>query len=343
MSVTSYFQALPKVELGVQFEGVVPQKTLLMIADQNDRTTVKGFANTKKLMQEPDYNHLEALTDQLAGWVEYPDDLTRMAYDIGVALGKQNIHYAEIGVNPLLYTQGSMSFEKFIEALYDGADRAKRGWNVTLTWVLNIPRADPRRADELTRWALGATGRKNGVVALGLSGKENLADIAQFERPFKNVEKKDLPRVIQAGDVDGATELSEVLSTTNPTRLIGGWGAVDSEDVLNELATRQIPVAVCPTRELRYGRVAEYGDYPLRRLLDAGVQVVFTALLPELFKTTLADEYAHAVEAGLVSVDEAEEIALNSIRHSLLPADARAALIEQFETRRAELKAEHLA
>jgi adenosine deaminase len=117
---------------------------------------------------------------------------------------------------------------------------------------------------------------------------------------------------------------------------------VDSDEVLADLAERKIPVTVCPTRELRLARIADYAEYPLRRLLDAGVPVVFTSLNPEFYKTTLAQEYANAVDSGLVTVEEAGEIALNAIRYSLLPADARDALIAQFEESRATLKAEHL-
>lgn len=342
MSIESYLRAIPKFELGLQFEGIVPQKSFLMIADHNDKTSEKGFAGVKRLLAEPDYAQLNNLTDVLSTWVLYPDDLTRLAYDVGVALSKHNVKYAEISLNPLQYTQSNMSFEKFIEALADGADRAKRGWGVSLNWVMNIPRSDPRRSDEISRWALSATGRKNNVVALGLGGREDSADAVQFERPFRNVEKKDLARVVQAGDQSGVNGIAETLQYMNPNRIVGGWGATESDELLKQISARGIPLAICPTRELKLNRIASIEEYPLRRLLDAKVPVVFTGLLPEFYKTSIADELINAVNANLIRLDEADEIVLNGVRYSLLPDDEKRETLKTFQSEMNALRAENL-
>jgi aminodeoxyfutalosine deaminase len=342
MSVESFIRALPKAELGLQFEGSIPHRALLMVADHNDKKTEKGYLSVERQLREPDYNKLPELVMALSQWVEFPDNLTRLTYEIGVALSKQNIRYAEISVNPLLYTQNNMSFDKFIEAMADGADKVYRGWKVRLNWILNVPRDDPRRTDEIARWSMSATGKKNGVVAIGLAGREESQPANLFERAFRNVEKKDFPRVIHSGDSKGAEAIVDVLQHINPSRLLGGWGAANAEGVLERLAEQKIPTVLYLTREMRLGRVAAQGEYPLRALLDAGVLTMLSAGLPELYKTTLADEYYHMVEAGVLSADEVVAMVLNSVRYSFLPADEKAALLAEFTAEIETLRAEHL-
>jgi len=342
MSVESFIRALPKAELGLQFEGSIPHKGLLLVADHNDKKSEKGYLSVERQLKEPDLNKLPELILALSQWVEFADNLTRLTYEIGVSLAKQNIRYAEISVNPLLYTQNNMSFDKFIEAMHDGADRVYRGWKVRLSWILTVPREDPRRTDEIARWSMSVTGKKNGVVAIGLAGREESQSAAPYERPFRNVEKKDFPRVIHAGDTKGAEGIADVLQHINPTRILGGWGATNAEGIMQRLAEARIPLILYITRDVRMTRAASYTDYPLRPLLDAGVPVTLSAGMPELYKTSTANEYLHMVDAGVLTVDEVVELTLNSVRHALLPADEKAALLAEFSAEIESLREQHL-
>lgn len=343
MSVENFIRALPKADLGLQFEGTIPQKALLMVADHNDKKAEKGYQSVERALKDPEYSKLPDLIQALSHWIEFPDDLTRLVYEIGVALSKQNVRYAEISVNPLLYIAQGMGFEKFIEAMWDGADRARRGWQVQLQWVLNVPRDDPRRSDEISRWAMSATGRKNGVIAIGLAGREEVQPASVFERAFRNLEKKEFPRVIHAGDSLGSEGLQDTLEHINPSRLLGAWGAADNAPVLERLSNDKITLAAYLTREMRVGRIEAYNEYPLRALLDAGVPVTLSAGMPEFYKTTTADEYIQAVEAELLTVDDVVEMTLNSVRYSLQSAESKAAMLSEFAAEIDRLREEHLA
>lgn len=342
MSVESFIRALPKAELGLQFEGSIPHRALLMVADHNDKKTEKGYLSIERQLREPDYNKLPELIAAVSQWIEFPDNLTRLTYEIGVSLSKQNIRYAEISINPLMYTQNNMSFDKFIEAMADGADRVYRGWKVRLNWILNVPRDDPRRTDEIARWSMSATGRKNGVVAIGLAGREESQPANAFERPFRNVEKKEFPRVIHSGDSKGAEAIADVLEHINPSRLLGGWGAAHAEGVVERLVAQKTPTVLYVMRDVRLGRAPSHAEYPLRTLLDAGVVTLLSAGYPELYKTTLADEYLHMVNAGVLSVDEVVAMLLDSVRHSFLSAEDKATLLAEFTAEIEALRAEHL-
>lgn len=343
MSVESFIRAIPKVELHIQLEGAMLKETLMVIAEQNDIIeSLKHFNQWAALLDRPDYKRLDDIIRTGSKWLLQPDDLTRLVYEMGVGLAKQNVRYAEVSVNPTLYMDGGLTFEQFLSAINDGRDRAARGWGIELAWVLVVPRDQPRRADDYLRWATGTAARRGGVVGIGLGGPENAQPAAQFERPFRSAAKKGVPRVAYAGEMLGAAGILDVLTYVQPSRIIHGWGALESPDIVRLLDEQQIPLCVTMTRALRLEQIQSYADYPLRQLLDEGLLVALSAGMPELDKTTLTGEYLAAFEHGGIDLQELEEIALNAVRASLLPDDDKQTMLQQFSETYAQLRAEHV-
>ncbi len=342
MSLESYIRALPKVELHVHLEGAILKQTLLTIAEQNDISdNTKHFADWVHLFDHPDYSRLDDLAQTYCAWLEQPEDITRIVYDLGVTLYKQNVRYAEVSVNPIAFMQSGIPFETLLDALNDGRSRVERGWGVRMGWILSIPRNEPRRADEIARWATSTAGKKGGVIALGLSGREDAQPAGQFERAFRTAEKKNLPLTAHAGGVLHAEGILDVLTTLNPVRLYDGWGAADAPDVLTRLADQQIALGVSMAGALCKGQAKRYADYPLRALVDAGVPVVIGADMPGYFKTSITEEYFAAVEHAGLHIDELEETVLNSIAYSMLAPEEKAALTEEFKAEFLRLRQEH--
>lgn len=343
MTTESFVQALPKVELNVQLEGAVQRNTLLMIAEQNDiRESLKHFDDWVRLIETPDYKRVGDLTRTTCAWLKHPDNLTRIVYDLGTALSKQNVRYAEVGVNPAMFPELTQSYEAFLGLINDGRDRARRAWGIDLAWIFVIPRDEPRRADELARWVTTAAAQRGGVVALGLSGDENAQPVGQFERPFSMVEKKDFPRVARAGDAQGAEGVIKTIETLHPTRIIDGRGTADQPEALAALKQRDITLAISLIRAQRQGWVETIADYPLRRLYGEGVSLTVGTDMPCVYHTTLNDEYRAVVEQCGFTTEELEDLALNAVRSSYLPEAAKAEMLAAFTEAYAAARAEHL-
>jgi adenosine deaminase len=342
MAVEDFVHAMPKAELNVRLEGAVRKDTLLLIAEQNDiPSTTKRFDEWVQLLEEPDYERVDEIVRTTSQWLQQPDDLTRVVYDVGVSLSQQNIRYAEVCVNPSLFMQPGMSFEDFLEALNDGRDRVQRGWKVQMNWILVVTRDEPRRADEIMRWATSVTGKRGSIVGIGLLGRDDLQPVGQFERAFSAAQKKDVPRMAQVGEAGGAEAITEVLEHLQPLRLVDAWGAIESPELLQTLADNRYPVVVNMGRALRQRWIPDYTAYPLRRLYDENVRLVLSADIPLFQGTTLSDEYLAAVEQNGLSLDELEELALNAVACSFLPDEERSTLLGEFREAYARLRAEH--
>src|SRR5215211_262108 len=135
MTTASFIAALPKVELSIQLAGAIQPKTLTLIAERNEiSATLKHFDNWLALMHEPDVSKLYDIIRMAASWLKTADDLTYIVYDLGTTLAKQNVRYAEVCVDPLLFPDLNLSYDGVLTAINDGRDRAKRAWGVDMAW-----------------------------------------------------------------------------------------------------------------------------------------------------------------------------------------------------------------
>jgi adenosine deaminase len=344
MSLATFIEAMPKVELHVHLEGAMIESSLLNAASRNEiDTSLRHFQDWVQQFRAAEVKRIWDNLRMFSSWLRHPDDLTRAIYDVGVLMHRQNVVYAEVGISPVLLESIPMTAEEFFNAVNDGRDRVRRAWGVELAWVLFVSRDEARRAEDIARWAMSPTGRKGFVIALGLTGQEDKGQVASFERSFGNASKKEVPLVVRAGDVQSGEGILAAIETLHPQRLLDARGLLNHEAALNAVRTRNIPVCFSISRAVRHGWVASPDAYPLRALLEAGVQVVLVSDLPNVYHNTLNDEYRLAVEACGLSVDELCDVALNAVRYSYLPDARKAALIEEFNGTYERLRAEHLS
>lgn len=340
MNLEELIKAMPKVELNIRLEGLFRKDTLVTIAEQNEiPATMKRFREWLALLDTPDYKRLDEIVTTVAQWIQQPDDLTRLVYDLGVDLSKQNVRYAEVIVNPVTHMPPGWTLDEFMSALNDGRDRVQRAWGVRLAWIIVVPREEPRRADDLSRWVANNANKRKEIVSFGVVGQDDTQPIAQFERAFNAVSKKDVPIVIEAGNTVGAEAILEAFEL-NPARIVGGRGAADAPDVLQHFADTQVPLVISVSQALCLNWVDKFADYPLHQLYENNINLVISADMPSLFKSTLTDAYLGLIEHSGFSLEEVQELALNAVRNSFLPPDEKTAMLEKFQEEYAQLSSE---
>lgn len=340
MKLEDFIKAIPKVELGLRFEGAVRKQILLTIAEQNDiPDKIKRFGDWAGLLEKPDYKRLDEIIRMTTTWWQYPEDFSRMAYDVGVMLARENVKYAEVLINPtVLLPQANMSVDELLEALNDGRDRAMRGWGVRLEWILVAPRDEARKFEELVRWATSTIARRNSIVAVGLTGKEDPIIPNPFERSIVLANKKDLPIVIQAGHQFKADGILQALRDLSPARILDAWGLVDAPDAINQVLEREVTIVTSLERALHSDWVKRYADYPLADLMKQGIKPVISADMPTYYKSTLTGEYQAIIQHAGLPIEALEALALNAVANSFLSPIDKAEMIEQFASDYAQLK-----
>lgn len=340
MSVDSFIAAMPKVELYVQLEGAFSKETLALIAEQNDvPLKVKHYDQILRSLDNPDYARVDELMRTISQWVQQPEDLTRIVYELGVSLAKQNVRYAEVGICPLYFLDQGITFEQFLSAINDGRDRAERAWRVKMAWILHISVNDPRRAEDVLRWATSTAARKGGVVGFGVVGREIASSVEDFERVLKTAQKKGIARVIQAGNTPEAIQL--IVEHLAPDRLIGSGVGAQDENASRILSDQKVAYEVAVSGTIKSGLISRIEDHPIRRMVDDGLQVGLGAGLPALFQTTLMSEYTKLVRNLGFSIGEIQALCLNAVQASFQEEDAKQAMRDAFEAEFARLCVEH--
>ncbi|MEO1645140.1 MAG: hypothetical protein AAFR67_08125 [Chloroflexota bacterium] len=347
MSIENVIREMPKVDLHVQFEGAIDRAFIKQIAEQTDIAKrdfkkPREYQKVVKRFAELDFKELDEIARMISSWVRHPEDIARAVYDLAVGFNKQNIKYAEIAVNPAIYTDLGITFPNLMDALHDGADRSKRAWGVEIKWLMSMPRERPRKSDDIARWATSATGAKLGVIGLTLVGREDAQPIAQFKKAFSTAEKAGIARITHMFSYPDADSFDGVLSIVEPQRITDAWGVLDSPDAVSYLVEHDIPILVTPSREVKLGRIDSIADYPISEMLENGLNVAIGSGMPSLFETSVTDEYIALAEGG-VTIEEIQLLNRNAIRASLMESDAKRDLMANFEQSIIELHDQYLA
>lgn len=333
MSIRDFIAAIPKVELNLQLTGAFRRESLLMIAHQNGiPAQLEDFDGWIELLDNPDYARLDEIARIAGSWVMYPEDIALVVYDMGLALSKQNVLYAEVAVAPPDFIGSAhMNFDAFFDALNDGRDRVLRAWNVDLSWILCIPWDNPRSGDDVARWATSGAAQLGNVVGMGLIGSEGAQPVGQFRRAFDTARNKEIYTVVNAGSVLGIQGIDNALAELSPHRLTDSWGIAGHSATRDSLAENGIPIVVSLHRALRQGLTRSASDYPLRQLLDSGVQVLLSSGMPSLLGATLIDEYELAHTACGLDVDSLVQLMRQSIALSFLDEERKEKLLLSFD------------
>ena len=77
---------------------------------------------------------------------------------------------------------------------------------------------------------------------------------------------------------------------------------------MRALANAGVRLNLCPTSNVKLGRVAGLQEHPIRALFDAGVKVTINTDDPLIFGCTLSSEFLALHDAGVMTPDELDSI-----------------------------------
>lgn len=344
----SYLRAAPKAELHVHLEGSIQPATLLMLAQRNGITLPAGdVEGLRRWFTFRDFPHFIDVYVAITRCLKSSDDYELIAYEHGAEMARQHVRYAEVTFSPSTHDFLGVPFDVAFGGLTRGRARAHADFGVEINWVFDIVRnidADGRRdhyADYTTRVAI--EGMADGVVALGLGGMEAGYPAEAFARWFEIARSAGLHSDPHAGELSGPESVWGAIRALGAERIGHGVRAIEDPALVAYLAEHQIALEVNPTSNLRLGIYPDLAAHPLRRLRDAGVIVTINSDDPPLFNTTLNDEVALLPDAFGIDLATADEILLDAVRHSFLPAERKQTLEAAFRAEMAALRAQHLA
>jgi adenosine deaminase len=322
--------ALPKAHLHLHFTGSMRHATLVELAAEHRVHLPEALAEEwppqLSAADERGWFRFQRLYDIARSVVRTQEDVRRLIGEAAEDERSDGSGWLELQIDPSGYAARFGGLTAMLELVLDAASRAAATTGVGIGIIIAANRTKhPLEARTLARLAALYAG--HGVIGFGLSNDERRGRIADFGPAFGIAERAGLLLVPHGGELAGPASVVACLDELRADRIGHGVSAATDRTLMARLAASRVTLEVCPTSNVALGVAASPRDVPLRRLLEAGVQVALGADDPLLFGPRLATQYELAREVFGLADGELAELARMSVRSSAAPAEVKARLL----------------
>lgn len=261
----------------------------------------------------------------------------------GVLGSMDEMHaWNEAYIGPVFKAPGrrALPFEAtFAQCLRDGVVRIDMGLDVAVvarewstpadawTWLSHIHRRDAPMVDWLPQLGASRGSRPEKVeawveplLALGtfktfdLYGDELARPIEAFKSVYRRAKAAGLILKCHVGEWGTADDVVRAVEVLELDEVQHGIAAAQDPAAMRFLADAGIRLNLCPTSNLKLGRVERIEDHPVRRLYDAGVRVTVNSDDPLMFGSDLSEEFLLLFQSGVMNAAELDLIRLGALR-----------------------------
>lgn len=328
---------MPKAELHLHLDGSVRPATALELA--RDRGLDEGMdlagisARLRAAPQVADQAELLRAFDLPIALMQDFEAIERITHELVEDVGLDGTRYVEIRWAPALHLGRGLSLHDSIRAVVEGAraGAARTGVEARLIAVALRSHAPSVSVDVAREAATFMDG--DGVTGFDLAGAEEaFPDPSLHREAFDIAREAGLGITIHAGEWGGPAQVRRALSV-GADRIAHGSVAGEDADLMRDLIARSITLDLCPTSNVQASIYPSLAEFPLPRLLRAGVPVTLSTDDRTVSGLTLVEEYARAESEMGLSAAELWAMNMHALRVAFLPSEesVRAGLIAEFE------------
>jgi adenosine deaminase/aminodeoxyfutalosine deaminase len=315
----AFIRTLPKAELHLHLEGSLTPETLVELRRRHGKEST--LAEAEALYQYKDFlgflTAFKTLTDDL----ETPDDYELITYRLMEQLKAENVLHAEVYVSVGMCLWRKLDFGAIFEGLERGRGRGETEFGVSLLWIFDAVRQfGAEKAQPV--FELAAKYRDRNVVGIGIGGDEQKGPPELFRKQYGYAADQGLRLTVHAGENAGPESIWGALNL-GAERIGHGLTAGQDQELMEELAKRQIPIEICLSSNLRTGCCAKVSDHAVRRYFDQGLMLTLNTDDPAMFGTSLTHEFELAQSEFGFTDEHLRELARNSFEASFLPAEKK--------------------
>jgi adenosine deaminase len=288
--VREALRVVPKVELHLHLDGAMALPWLLERVRRRDGAGVTLEMLRARLAFRTFGEFIECWVWK-CGFLDRYADFESLAESVLRGLAEVGVVHVEPSISPGDYeTAHGLEAAGVLDAVLRGMERATRAHGISCGLVVDLirnhgPATAARRLEEITPY------RGQGVVAVGLGGSEAEFPPGPFADVFAEAARRGFHRTAHAGEVAGPDSVRAALDRLGVERVDHGIRAIEDAALVARLARDRVPLAVCPTSNVRTGAVPSLAQHPLRRLYEAGVPVTVNSDDPPFFGVSILDEY----------------------------------------------------
>lgn len=316
---SGFIPTLPKAELHLHLEGSVSPQTLVELRRRHGKQS--SLAEAESLYQYQDFLGFLMAFKTLTEDLQTPEDYELITYRLMEQLKAENVLHAEVYVSVGVCLWRKQDFDAIFEGLERGRRRGEQDFGVSLLWIFDAVRQfGPESAQ--TVFELAAKYRERNVIGIGIGGDEQKGPPELFREQYAYAADQGMRLTAHAGESAGPESIWGALNL-GAERIGHGLTAYCDQELIEELATRQVPVEICLTSNLHTNCCARISDHPVRRYFDQGLMLTLNTDDPAMFRTSLNREYELAQAEFGFSDEHLRELARNSFEASFLPPEQK--------------------
>jgi adenosine deaminase len=309
--------ALPKGHLHLHMEAAMRPGTLAELAAEHG-------VPVPEIGAFGDFSAFEATYEAATGVLRREQDMRRLLWELVEDARADGAWYVEPALYAPAHRERFGSDEEVVELVIDGLRIAGAELGVGVGLMIAGDRmCDPAECEAQARIAAQHAGQ--GVVSFGLASDERGNPPEPFAEAFRIARGAGLISAPHAGELAGPESIEGALEALGADRVQHGVRAIESAELLRELAERGTCLDVCPTSNAALGVYPRAAEHPLPDLLAAGVRCSLNADDPLLFGCGLLEEYELC--RAEMALDDADMAAIAAA--SLEASGAPSELVEQ--------------
>ncbi len=220
-----------------------------------------------------------------------PEDYARLAREFVEDALAQNVIYGELFVSPSVWTffNPSLDVRATVEAIANELRNARP--HATFKLLADVTRNFGAGSAMATAQTMAGMTELD-VIGVGLGGDETRFPASLFADVFAYARAQGLHCVAHAGESAGPASVREAVERLRAERIGHGIRALEDRATVELLATRRIPVEICPTSNRLTGAELADHPHPYIEFDELGCVVTIDCDDPAIFRTTLRNEYA---------------------------------------------------
>ncbi|ORY56160.1 adenosine deaminase [Pseudomassariella vexata] len=337
-----FLAALPKCEHHMHIEGSLEPSLLFELAAKNgialpvDKDA--AFASVESLHAR--YQTFQNLDDFLGYYyiamsaLVDAADFEALAYAYFAKAASQNVRHAEVFFDPQAHTSRGVSFSTMVAGLKAAQRRAQAEFNMSTELIMcllkHLPLPDAMKTFEEAK---GAGYFADGTfAAIGMDSSEKPFPPKMWEELFVAAKEAGIRRTTHAGEEGPADYVVQALDVLDAQRIDHGLRSVEDEALLKRLVEQKTLLTLCPLSNVKLQCIGSVAEFPLRKLLDAGVRFSINSDDPAYFGGYILENYYALQDNFGLTIREWEGIAQGSVLGSWCSEERKQELLAEIKT-----------
>lgn len=315
-------ERLPKAELHLHIEGTFEPELMFAIAERNN-IEIK-YDSVEAIKEAYRFNNLQEFLDiyyEGAGVLIHQQDFFDLTWAYLTKVHAQNVKHIEIFFDPQTHTERGIEFSTVLLGIYTALEKGEQELGISFRLIMSYLRhLSEESAFQTLEQSLPF---KDLIDGVGLDSSEVGNPPEKFERVFKASSEQGYKLCAHAGEEGPAEYIWGALDVLKVNRIDHGNRCLDDDSLVKRLVKEQMPLTLCPLSNLELKVVSDLKEYPLKKMLEAGLLVTLNSDDPAYFGGYMNENFIETAKAIQLSKEEIAVLMKNAFEASWLSSEEK--------------------